>query len=343
MERKQKDFEDFSIKCKASYEDIRKTYKDELSQFTKKAYKRNDKTVFPTNLERQNVHLADNVFHDSTIATVNCYESYQGTSKFLQIIKKWWNIVNCNFGDDCKHEFLNRFLIWLEQWHNDGENVGLTRDTHNALKRSTQVLLSLTKKFINKIDMPHNDMYVCVKKNHCVLFNIQESNINNIYKVGESDSAPIQIEFLSYLKKAELFKNPEKLRALKNTPYAISNDLCEEDRRELKVLREHLKKALNENKQAKIKGLKLEIDSKLYTAKQLEDLSDPDVSLSSSSDLEESSEGESKEEEKEKVKSKAEPSIAQTKKSKKRKQQKTPSPEGIKTRSNKKKKTARRF
>lgn len=113
-------------------------------------------------------------------------------------------------------------------------------------------------------------------------------------------------------------------------------------RRELKVLREHLKKALNENKQAKIKGLKLEIDSKLYTAKELEGLSDPDVSLSSSPDLEESSEGES-EEEREKVKSKSGTSIAQSKNTKKRKQQKTPSPGGIKTRSNKKKKTARRF
>lgn len=37
--------------------------------------------VFPTSLERQNGSLPENVFHDSTIAAIGCFEEYKDTFK----------------------------------------------------------------------------------------------------------------------------------------------------------------------------------------------------------------------------------------------------------------------
>lgn len=219
----------------------------------------------------------------------------------------------------------NRKIVKLEQ-----RNIFLERKI-----RRNNVLL-----FGYKVEDSKELLKLTISKiNELLATNIKEDNINNIYKVGKSDSAPTLIEFISYLKKAELFKDPAKLRALKNTPYAISNDLCEEDRKDLKTLRKHQKKALNENKQAKIKGLKLEIDNKLYTAKELEGVSESDISTTST-EPEESSE-EEREEQEQNVEQRT--SVDQNKNSKKRKQQKTPSPGGMKTRYNKKKRTIRKL
>lgn len=52
----------------------------------------------------------------------------------------------------------------------------------------------------------------------------------------------------------------------------LANDLCPEDREDLKVLVKHLKIAKASNIQAKIKGLKLMIDNKEYTAEQLQQI-----------------------------------------------------------------------
>ncbi|CAG9760295.1 unnamed protein product [Ceutorhynchus assimilis] len=108
-----------------------------------------------------------------------------------------------------------------------------------------------------------------VELNELLSLNIKPSDINNIYRLGKGKSSPVLIEFISYLKKSELFKNADKLRGLKDTGYAISNDLCEEDRNELKILRQHFKKDKEENKQVKLTGLKLQIDGKIYTAEDL--------------------------------------------------------------------------
>ncbi|CAG9760248.1 unnamed protein product [Ceutorhynchus assimilis] len=169
--------------------------------------------------------------------------------------------------------------------------------------------------------------------------NIRESDINNLYKLGRKGDSPILIEFLSYLKKSELFKDAEKLRALKNTGYAISNDLCNEDREELKIIKKHFKKARDEEKQVKIKGLTLELEGKIYTAKQLEQ-SDTDTDSGGSNNYSEPSSLEEEEEEviEEEYRNKTNKTeeCRPEKAKKKRKKSKTPSPIGAHTRSNKK-------
>lgn len=130
---------------------------------------------------------------------------------------------------------------------------------------------------------------VVAKLNELLHINLTSSDINNIYRLGQMSKSPVIVEFISYLKKAELFKDPVKLRALRNTPISISNDLCDEDRKEQKILRQHLKLAREQNKEAKIKGNKLEIDGRLFTTADLRTSDiDSEASIASSdeSDLE---------------------------------------------------------
>ncbi|CAG9760058.1 unnamed protein product [Ceutorhynchus assimilis] len=171
------------------------------------------------------------------------------------------------------------------------------------------------------------------KINELFSLNIQTNDINNIYKVGRRESAPILIEFLSYLKKSELFKNPEKLRNLKDTDYAIANDLCEEDRRDLKILKKHQREAREEGKEARIKGFKLEINNTLYTAKELETLSEIHTDSSGSEDT-----GEETDQETNRNGAVLSEKLSIDNKKRKKRKENTPSPEGIKTRAHKKKK-----
>lgn len=100
--------------------------------------------------------------------------------------------------------------------------------------------------------------------------NLTSSDINNIYRVGKSNNPPVIVEFVSFLKKKEIFKDVTKLKSLKTRNIAVSNDLCYEDREEQKVLRRHYRLAKEKNLQTKIKGHKLEIEGKLYAAGDLE-------------------------------------------------------------------------
>lgn len=117
--------------------------------------------------------------------------------------------------------------------------------------------------------------------------NLTSSDINNIYTVGKSNNPPVIVEFVSFLKKKEIFKDVAKLKALKTKNIAISDDLCYEDREEQKVLRRHCRQAREKNLQAKIKGHKLEIEGKLYT---VSDLEQPEYETVSSSESEEEEE-----------------------------------------------------
>jgi hypothetical protein len=60
----------------------------------KKPFKLNNKSLYPNNIERQNVRLVDNVFHYSTIAALKENCEYTETVSFMETIRKWWDIVN---------------------------------------------------------------------------------------------------------------------------------------------------------------------------------------------------------------------------------------------------------
>lgn len=128
------------------------------------------------------------------------------------------------------------------------------------------------------------------KINHLLGLNLEKRDVNNVYRLGRNENSPIKIEFISFLRKLELFKNKERLKLLKGEHISITNDLCEEDRGVHKVLVEHLKEARRDNKRARIRGNKLQIENVWYTAK---DLGMKDSSLETTSDSYESSSEES--------------------------------------------------
>lgn len=102
--------------------------------------------------------------------------------------------------------------------------------------------------------------------------NITVNDINNIYKIGDNEKAPVIVEFISYLKKITLFENKEKFKKLKEHGLAIVNDLCVEDREENNILRKHLKNARSQNLDARIFKHKLIINAKSFTVEYLKKL-----------------------------------------------------------------------
>ncbi|CAG9768248.1 unnamed protein product [Ceutorhynchus assimilis] len=101
--------------------------------------------------------------------------------------------------------------------------------------------------------------------------NFTKSDINNVYTLGKTTNAPIIIEFISFFRKLEIFQDKEKLKNLNKLGISISNDLFEEDRNDASILRKHLKQVLEQNKTAKLRGYKLEIEGRLYTARDFDE------------------------------------------------------------------------
>jgi hypothetical protein len=88
------DFDDDNVIHKTSFEHLREFYKNEKCLLVKKANKLNCKTVFPNTFERQKVLLVDNRFHHSIIAALTSESEFKDTAYFLNIITKWWDVVN---------------------------------------------------------------------------------------------------------------------------------------------------------------------------------------------------------------------------------------------------------
>lgn len=99
---------------------------------------------------------------------------------------------------------------------------------------------------------------------------LEKRDINNIYTIGNKiENKPIIIQFVSFLKKQELYSNCQKL---KGTQIRISEVLNQEERIEQKALIPYLKKAKQENKKSHLIGNLLKIENKHYTVKDLETL-----------------------------------------------------------------------
>lgn len=109
--------------------------------------------------------------------------------------------------------------------------------------------------------------YVISKLNTLLGVNITRNDINNLYPIGKQTiKRPIIVKFTSYLTKQEVLKNGKKL---KNTNISIADELTLEERREKKILWQHLKKAREAKLNAFIKSNRLTINGTVYTAQQL--------------------------------------------------------------------------
>ncbi|XP_049796730.1 uncharacterized protein LOC126213147 [Schistocerca nitens] len=142
----------------AKFSDIENLYKKELDQLLKLAPRLTHKSVYPSSLERRNVSLVCNIFNETTLTGLKAeYGEISGTVHFVEIILRWWNIINvknCTKGihkqnelclpftsaSDDRLEFLDKFLAWLERWRALDTTSCLTTDTHQALYQSTSVI-----------------------------------------------------------------------------------------------------------------------------------------------------------------------------------------------------------
>lgn len=111
--------------------------------------------------------------------------------------------------------------------------------------------------------------FVVNKLNQHLGLTLTINDINNIYTIGkQTTKRPIIVKLLSYLKKQEILKNCNKL---KGTSISISEELSIEERKENKILRQHLKKARSKNLNASIKNRKLIVNGQAYSAQELAD------------------------------------------------------------------------
>lgn len=156
----------------ACFDDVVKLYKEEADKCIKKAYKLNSKTIYPSKLERQNVSLVDNLFHNSTIAALKSNPESQSTGEFIEIFRVWWNILNVknklkgllkreasssyiSGPDNDNIIYLIKFIAWLDKWLVLPGGSFLSKDTFEALRRSTLVLIEVVKIAFQEFSMKY--------------------------------------------------------------------------------------------------------------------------------------------------------------------------------------------
>ena len=160
-----------SLMC-PQFSHLRKMYHLERSQIIKYAHQLTGKSMYPSNLEKQNVLLAVKVFHESNVAalkrlaaTNSTFFKWEDTAEFLKLIKRWWDMVNVSHPkkglfsnnndaqpfsslDDERLHFMNQFIVWLNAWKNlnqPSRQGCLSEETCFALTHTTATLSVIIK------------------------------------------------------------------------------------------------------------------------------------------------------------------------------------------------------
>ncbi|CAH0551830.1 unnamed protein product [Brassicogethes aeneus] len=155
----------------------------------------------------------------------------------------------------------------------------------STLEKENQVLKDKFKKVEHQFKKNNIIVFGCPKdntleKNLLLLqkalgININQSDINNIYEIGEEKSEiskPLKIKLISFLKKKEILKNAYKLKELKETKNInifISDDLSKEDQDIQKELRKYLNTAKKNKLKTKIVKNTLIVEDVSYTLENL--------------------------------------------------------------------------
>lgn len=124
--------------------------------------------------------------------------------------------------------------------------------------------------------------------------NVTEKDISNVYRVGRrigDKIRPIIIELTAQKTKSKLLKNRNKL---KGTKIFLNDDLCFEDRKDLRQLRVVFSELKMEGKNVQIKGKKLILNGKYMELNKQRKNCDNDA-LQISEDIQESNKEKRKE------------------------------------------------
>ncbi|KAH7959066.1 hypothetical protein HPB49_008015 [Dermacentor silvarum] len=164
----------------ASFATIRDLHSKECDQLLKYGYGLSRKALYPSSLERQDVKLALQIFNDylpealRALGAKHNLFSFEAMATFVEIILKWWKIVNVktpwkgerlrdhfqqpvlSIDNDPKIDFLHMFLKWLDERKNKGfDNGTLTKETHAALEHTTYALVELARYSFEELGMSY--------------------------------------------------------------------------------------------------------------------------------------------------------------------------------------------
>lgn len=169
------DFNNHSEIATASFKILRTLYASESHNLAKCAYKITLKSLYPSNIERQNVSLALRIFDETNVAALRLNDAslqesdfalQQTTSNFIELFIKWWKIFNIksvNKGirlndswqmpftscDDDRLNFLKNFCNWLKIWQNSDNLSGLTTETFTAISLTTNSMIQIIEYLLN--------------------------------------------------------------------------------------------------------------------------------------------------------------------------------------------------
>ena len=154
----------------------------EKSLTIKLAYRLSWKALHPHSIERQNVKLALRIFHETNVAALKCLgpdcdklSNWNGTSLFIDIILKLWNMLNVKSVSkgwskrledafpfynitDKRLEWMSEFALWIKRGkeYNDKNGEGfLTKDTYLSLSHTVTTLVHLIHYLLTDCDMSY--------------------------------------------------------------------------------------------------------------------------------------------------------------------------------------------
>lgn len=163
-----------------------------------------------------------------------------------------------------------RVLMKIEDLN---ERVKQLEKSNQQLQNRVEYLEQSSKKnsiiiYGLEVKEKYNIEHICNNFSRCLKIKIVPENINDFYWLTKLPKNPLKIDFVSNLKKREIFKN---CKNLKGTNISISNDHTYIQRQENKILKQHLKAARQNKKNSYIKGNKLFIDGEVFTVETLKE------------------------------------------------------------------------
>lgn len=166
-------FPDIDIMTKtlfiADFQHLESLYDFEKKSLVKLAHQLSYKVLYPSTIQKQNVKLALGIFNEKNIAALKCISKenmnllsdVKGTALFLDIIVKWWKIVNVKsawegkrFNDEYRDpirssstlqlEYLKNILLWLQRWRITVPiSQSLSAQTFQSFAHTTDTFLHL--------------------------------------------------------------------------------------------------------------------------------------------------------------------------------------------------------
>ena len=151
----------------AKFEHVKDLQNLEYAKPVKMASELNDDCLHPQPIEKTKVSLASRIFSESTRNAMryyvnNGYPEWKGTITFLDIIAKWWNILNVKSpskgkrksNPDCEKisldnyenvsDLFSKIVIWIDEWKLSGK-LGLSDETFKTFKHTSIVMPRLVE------------------------------------------------------------------------------------------------------------------------------------------------------------------------------------------------------